>query len=175
MNPKKAQELIVNLAAFFRKTLKNNDDLLPFSEEMQIINLYLSIQKARFGDKLALDIQINNHCLDIPFPTFVLQQLVENSMNHGFNGNTSIMNLFISAHIEKNQFSVQLRDNGSGFPERIIEAVKSDTKDETMGIGLTNIKRRLKSLYGENYVFELKNTAKGSLVIIKIPCEQGRT
>jgi LytS/YehU family sensor histidine kinase len=168
-DPKRAQDLIVSLAAFFRRTLKHNEDLLPFSEELEGVQIYLDLQKARFGERLQIDINVEESCGDVLFPTFALQPLVENSMNHGLSHKKGLLILKINAQVKNGYLVVSVLDNGIGIPEEVIQAVKTNSTKSNMGIGLTNINRRLKSLYGSNYTFRLENTMDGSLVLIKIP------
>jgi LytS/YehU family sensor histidine kinase len=168
-DPKQAQQLIVNLASFFRRTLKQNEDILPFLEELKIVNFYLTIQKARFGERLQVDMNVDEDCYEVLFPTFALQPLVENSMNHGLTSKKGILKIQISGYIEDNNFIVKVIDNGIGFPDEVIEAVKNNFKNNKMGIGLSNINGRLRSIYGKKYTFELKNISEGSQVLIKIP------
>ncbi len=168
-NPSRAKELIVNLAAFFRRTLKRNDDTLPFSEELEGIRLYLSIQEARFGDRLQVNIDVENACLQVPFPTFALQPIVENSMNHALSLKKGLLSLEIVARISNEHLDITVQDNGLGIPEEVIAAVRNNLVHQGMGIGLTNINRRLKSLYGSNYSFELENQSYKTEVKLRIP------
>jgi LytS/YehU family sensor histidine kinase len=164
-----AREVILNLATFLRKTLNRNDDIMPFTEEVAAVKLYVSIQKVRFGDRLQVDYNISEECNDIKFPAFALQPLVENSMNHGLAEKEGLLSINIEAKINNDFFIVDITDNGIGFPNEVIEAVKCDYMLKEMGIGLTNINHRLKSLYGNRYVFNLENTSDGARVVIKIP------
>ena len=168
-DPAKAQNLILALAAFFRKTLKTIDDMIPFAEEMECIEFYLTIQQARFGDRLNVKIMIEPECIGFSFPAFALQPLVENSMNHGLSSIKGILNLGLTARITDNKLVVKVEDNGVGIPQEVIEAVKENKVLSTMGVGLTNINRRLKSIFGKNYRFILGNEMTGASVEIHIP------
>lgn len=168
-DPAKAQNLILALASFFRKTLKTVDDMIPFAEEIQCIEFYLQIQQARFGDRLNVDMKINSECMKIPFPAFALQPLVENAMNHGLSAIKGVLNLVLTAAIIENQLIVKVEDNGVGIPQEIIEAVQKNKVLSRMGVGLTNVNRRLKSIFGKNYRFILENRRPGASVEIHIP------
>mgnify|MGYP003606811811 CR=1 FL=1 len=168
-DPKHAQDLIVDLSAFFRYSLKQNADLLPLFKELESIRLYLNLQQARYGDRLQVNINVDDKSVEALFPTFCLQQLVENCMNHGLSNKKGQLLITINAAIANGNLTVSIRDNGVGFPPEVIEAVNANTTTSTMGIGLTNINRRLKTLYGGNYTLRLKNTDQGSEAAITIP------
>lgn len=168
-NPVKAQNLILALASFFRKTLKTKDDMIPFAEEMKCIDFYLTIQKARFGERLNVETLLEAECMEVPFPAFALQPLVENSMNHGLSSIKGVLHLILTANITGNMLVVKVEDNGVGLPQEVIEAVQNNKVLSTMGVGLTNVNRRLKSIFGNNCMFILENKATGASVEIHIP------
>jgi len=172
-DPLRAQELIVSLSQFFRRSLEVKSDLIPFGEELKGVEFYLTIQQARFGQALQVTIDVADECFSVPFPAFAVQPLVENAMNHGFVHDKSNMLLHLSGWIEEGQLVVRLIDNGIGIRQEIIDAVKTDKIVPTMGVGLTNVNRRLKSLYGANYCFEIKNETPGSMINIRVPVMPG--
>jgi len=171
-NPENAQRLLLALASFFRRTLEVNKDIIPLSEELKCVDFYLTIQQARFGDKFKVEYDIDPECMAIKIPSFIIQLLVENSLTHGFSRNNSTNWLVkIKANINNNLFTISVEDNGSGISQDIIEAVESNKIIRHMGVGLTNIKRRLKSFFGEQCTFQIKNLNPGTAVTITIPLE----
>ncbi|EGQ9831211.1 TPA: sensor histidine kinase [Vibrio vulnificus] len=82
-DPDKARELIQNLSHFFRSNLKQNINTVTLKEELAHVNAYLSIEKARFADRLEIEIDITPELFDIKLPSFTLQPLVENAIKHG--------------------------------------------------------------------------------------------
>ena len=172
-DPTRAQELIVALSQFFRRSLEVKSDLIPFGEELKGVEFYLTIQQARFGKALHVTIEVADECFSVPFPAFAVQPLVENAMNHGFVHDKSNMQLHLSGWMEDGQLVVRLIDNGIGIRQEIVEAVKSNRIVPTMGVGLTNVNRRLKSLYGNNYYFDIKNESPGATITIRVPVMPG--
>ncbi len=168
-DPKQAQNLIINLASFLRRTLNRNDDLLPFMQEIEVVQFYMSIQEARFGERLKFQMDVDPITYDMLFPTFALQPLVENSMNHGFSRQKGQLILNVSARVKGNYLVVTVTDNGAGIPLEVIDAVGSGGKGKRLGIGLMNIQNRLESLYESRYSFILENMGNGSRVQVKIP------
>ncbi len=73
----------MNLSNYFRQTLKRQDEKIILKEEIEFLESYLAIEKARFGERLNVDINIPEELLDVKVPVFVLQPIIENSMKHG--------------------------------------------------------------------------------------------
>lgn len=151
IDPEKARELIIKLSEYFRRNLREWDPLIPLSEELENVNLYLTFEKARFSDKLHIEFDINNETTTVKVPPFSVETLVENAIKHGLlpkKGGT----LQIKASKNGHKVVIEVADNGIG--------INGNTKD---GVGLTNLKERLKNLFGE----------EGELVIT--PSEKGGT
>ena len=79
----RCKDLLIHLSNFFRKNLKRGNDLSTLAEELDQVNSYLQIEKARFDDRLTVDIDIDPSLLNVILPTFTLQPLVENAFKHG--------------------------------------------------------------------------------------------
>lgn len=151
IDSEKARELIIKLSEYFRRNLREWDPLIPLSEELENVNLYLTFEKARFSDKLHIEFDINNETTTVKVPPFSVETLVENAIKHGLlpkKGGT----LQIKASKNGHKVVIEVADNGIG--------INGNTKD---GVGLTNLKERLKNLFGE----------EGELVIT--PSEKGGT
>ncbi|GAL21518.1 autolysin sensor kinase [Vibrio maritimus] len=82
-DPDKARSLIQHLSQFFRSNLKQNIETVTLKEELAHVNAYLTIEKARFTDRLEVDIDISPDLLEQAVPSFTLQPLVENAIKHG--------------------------------------------------------------------------------------------
>lgn len=168
-DPKKAQSLISDLAAFYRWTLSAKEDLLPLSREVEICELFLSIQKARFQERLHVFTDIPPECEDVLFPPFSLQPLVENSFKHGFSQIIGDIKIAITAKIDKKDIVLTIEDNGIGFPRDVIDFISGNTETAAMGIGLNNINQRFICLFGNEYALHLENTSDGSKVTVRAP------
>lgn len=170
-NPGNAQQLLLALASFFRRTLETNEDLIPLSEEMKCVEVYLTIQEARFGDRLQVIYDVSPECLPFQVPSFVVQPLIENCFNHGFSASGDKLIVKITGRYSDGVFKICIEDNGSGIPKEVIEAVKADRIIKKMGVGLTNVHRRLKSIYGQHCTFFIENKNPGAAVVITIQAE----
>ena len=79
----RCKDLLIHLSNFFRKNLKRGNDLSTLEEELDQVNSYLQIEKARFDDRLTIEIDIDPSLMKMILPTFTLQPLVENAFKHG--------------------------------------------------------------------------------------------
>ncbi len=152
--------MLLKLSDMLRLTLETKADLIPLSKELEIINLFLDIQKIRFGERLNIVISIEKDLANCLVPTFLLQPIVENAIEHGITPVSDASQLTIKAVKNDAQLVITIADDGVGY-------VPNGKKN---GIGLTNTMERLKQLYGRNSVFSIeKKLPKGTLVTIKIP------
>ncbi len=152
--------MLLKLSDMLRLTLDTKADLIPLSKELDIINLYLDIQKIRFGERLKVSIDIENQTLNYLVPTFILQPLIENAIEHGIAPVSDAGQLAIKAVQNKGQLLISIPNDGVGYTPN----------EQRQGIGLSNTKERLKQLYDEKGSLSIeKNTPQGTLVTIKIP------
>lgn len=147
IDPVKARELIVDLSNYFRQTLKRQEDFVILNDEMDFIQSYLSIEKARFGERLEVKIEIPKELLNIKMPVFILQPIIENSIKHGIlpKENGGIVVIKAKEKGEAIEFSIQ--DSGVGMTEQRLKEVETNWP----GIGLKNVNDRLKLLYGKDH------------------------
>lgn len=165
-----ARELIMDLSNYFRKTLKRENDFVKVKEEIELINSYLSIERARFGDRLKLHIDIPDNIMQVKIPVFLLQPIVENSVKHGISPKPSGGSIFIKAFEKGNEFVFIVEDTGVGMTRERLNTILR----EWPGIGLRNINERLKFIYGDNYKFEISSSIEeGTRVSIRVPKEDG--
>ncbi len=167
--PLKAQQMAVNLSRFLRYSLDNNPDTkLALENEIMALNLYLDIEKTRFGDRLKVDFRIDEEAKVGKIPSLLLQPIIENSMKHAISQSEEGGVIGLIATVENNQLVLELFDSGSGIKKAPTKIMSSKGR----GVGLRNIGERLKALYGDEYVFELTVTPTGGLkTIIRIPYE----
>ena len=163
-SPSKAEEAVERLADIFRYALSaSNKEFVTLRDELEFIDSYLEIEKARFGDRLKVSRDISPEILDTPIPNLILQPLVENSIKYGFTENGEVR-MEISGYIDGDSANVEIKDQDRGIPEEVRRSVY------TNGTGLRNVNERLKKTYGENYGLEIKeNSPRGTVAIVTIP------
>ncbi len=161
-NSARARELLTHLSNFFRKNLKRGSDLSTLEEELDQVNSYLQIEKARFDDRLAIQMDIDPTLLKLRIPTFTLQPLIENAIKHGISNMLEQGIAKISAYRADGLAFIEIEDNAGKFREK-------GTGD---GLGIKIVDRRIKSLFGDDYgttVSCMPNEM--TRVTIKIPLE----
>lgn len=168
-NPLKARELITDLANYFRKTLKKDGDFVPLYEEVELIKSYLSIEKARYGERLKLYMDISDKLMSVKVPAFILQPLIENSIKHGISPKPVGGSIFIKAIDIGERIKFVIEDTGVGMTKERYEEVVN----KWPGIGLKNINDRLKFLYGDKFQFNIESAIEeGTKIYFIIPKEE---
>lgn len=164
-----AQKMTVQLSKFLRYSLDNDPDTkIALEFEIKALELYLEIEKTRFGERLQLDFKISDAAKSALIPSLLLQPIIENSMKHVIAQNEEGGIISLSADVVDHRLVLELSDTGSG------EGVdKNKIKSKTgRGVGLRNIDERLKVLYSKNYEFNLNVRPSGGLkTTIKLPLE----
>lgn len=137
----RTREMIAELSDLFRYQLKaSKSDLVPLREELAFVKSYLDLEKARFGKRLQVCIDVPGALYEEPVPPMLLQPLVENSIKHG-----------IASLIEGGEVSIRIRKNGDGIAFEVADTgvgVSDKSKLFNTGLGLTNTKLRLEKQYG---------------------------
>ena len=170
---KKAQRMTVQLSRFLRHSLDNNPDTkLSLENEVKALNLYLEIEKTRFGDRLSLDFQIDEQAKLAMVPSLLLQPIIENSMKHAIAQNELGGTITLLAKVEQHRLIMQLSDTGSG--SKIGKSKMESSKGR--GVGLRNINERLKALYENDFSIDIDLLPFGGLrTTIELPCEYSST
>lgn len=165
----KAQSMTVQLSRFLRHSLDNNPDTkLSLENEVKALNLYLEIEKTRFGDRLSLDFQIEQEAKLATVPSLLLQPIIENSMKHAIAQNELGGTISLLAKVVKQRLIMQLSDTGSG--SKIGKSKMESSKGR--GVGLRNTNERLKALYEDDFSVSIELLPLGGLrTTIEIPCE----
>jgi two-component system, LytTR family, sensor kinase len=157
-----ADRMIARLGDLLRTTLENaNRQEIPLQQELDFIEPYLEIEKARLGPRLTVRLDIDPATVGASVPNLILQPLVENAIRHGIAPRVEPGKLAIRARRENGFLHLAVEDDGPGF----LFAAASP-----QGIGLSNTRARLEKLYGPNHRLEFVNDPGGGLhVAITIP------
>ena len=156
---KGARETVLNLADIFRYFLETRKSFLPLEEELRIVKAYLQVERLRLGDKLQIEIHVAPEVLSLPIPILSLQPLVENAVKHGIAPKSGGGVVTIEARLESPEtLAVIVRDTGPGF-----------AKNESGGVGLENVTRRLELYYGTEARLRIHSGEDGCEVSFSIP------
>ncbi len=151
-NPQLARETIVSLSDYLSYNMENYFLESKLKDELEHLRNYLKIEKARFRDRIKIDINVDEGLDDFLIPSLVLQPLVENSINHGIlpkkDGGFVKIDIRKVLHVKeyKNQIRIKVEDNGIGIPHEIMKKLKNKEVEEG-SIGLFNVYNRLLLLY----------------------------
>ncbi len=149
VNGEKAREMIIKLSDFLRYTVsKDNLRFSKFGKEIENVIRYLEIEKVRFGDKLQFDFQFDKDCEHQLIPIMILQPLYENAVKHGVYESTETVFIHTICKMQEDHFLITIDNN---FEEDAVQR-------KGAGIGLKNIKDRLKLIYKHD---QLLKTHKG--------------
>jgi two-component system sensor histidine kinase LytS len=142
----KARELLMQLSYYLRTSFKTTDDFIPLSQEFKHIESYLSIEQARFSERLEVLYDIEEG-IDCMVPPLILQPIVENALKHGLMATKEGGRLEIHGHKKDNSIYIQITDNGIGMTKEKVHTLL-DGGQTKGGIGVRNVNNRLKSIYG---------------------------
>jgi two-component system LytT family sensor kinase len=152
----KAEDMTLKLSRLFRYSINSNqNNMALISEEIEIVNTYLAIEKVRFGDRLHFSIHIDDDIKNSLIPRFLIQPLVENALKHGLNELATNGELKVSITMDKENIVIAIVDNGKPFPTEL-----------DMGYGLQSTYDKLTLLYGENYQVQITNSPEKQVKII---------
>ncbi len=160
-DPRRARELLVTLANYFRYNLNYDAFIVPLEEEIEHVQDYLEIEKARFEEKLQVTFEVPE-TMDIHIPTLILQPIAENAVRYGINREGRRV-VKIQAEPEPDGYKVCISDEGKGISEEILQKLQND---EPIGnsIGLSNVNKRMKNMYGEENGLHIRSSEQGTCV-----------
>ncbi len=174
-NPNRTRRLLIHFAEFFRKALKSKGNLISLKEEMEFVNTYLVLEKARFGKKLKIKSEIPHDLLDAEVPRLCIQPLVENAVKHGVtplltNGTVLIRVNRIESESGDLELLIEIIDDGMGIEKERLKDVLLPGVGSGNGGGMANVHARLQGLYGEEYGLKIKSEpGEGTTVSMRLP------
>lgn len=152
-NPNRARDLLLELSKYMRRNLDSSRGYVPLHEELAQLHSYLAIEQARFGERIKIELHVEDECKDWPIPPLIIQPLVENSVKHGILGREEGGTVTLSIHCKNDRMQVSIKDNGVGMSveqlEHINKKKRIDSRKE--GIGVRNCIQRLEQIYGPQY------------------------
>ncbi|HBE80410.1 MAG TPA: hypothetical protein DDW65_21900, partial [Firmicutes bacterium] len=176
--------VLTSLGRLFRYNIKWINGLVPFRQEIDHINNYITIMRVRFRDKFNLRIDIPEELLDCLVIKMMMQPLVENSFYHAFKNKEGTWEIKIKGSIQGDDLVIEIKDNGLGIDNERLDKINrglsignsSEIDKKTEGfIGLWNVDTRIKMQFGEEYGIKLKSEKDiGTTVLITLPVNHKR-
>lgn len=172
-------EICGHLASMLRYSTNTRTRYATISEELYYTEQYIYLIKARYEDKIEFHVQMEQHMEKQIVPKTVLQQIVENCINHGFENTTGQMKIYVRGYEKDDRWYLEVSDNGQGFSENSLHILsekmemtrkrlfkeRNNIELEIGGMGLINTYARLLLIYSDSLTFELKNGSDGAVVI----------
>lgn len=165
--------MINSLGRMFRYCVRFGN-IVPLEEEINVINSYMLLQKTRFGNKLNYICNIKGDIYDASIPKMILQPLIENAVIHGIEENDAVT-VWLEGELFQEVLYFYVRDDGAGVGEErrkeLLHMMNDNSK--TSHIGISNVNKRLKYIYGEEYGVNIEDTnGQGFCVSVKFPYEK---
>jgi sensor histidine kinase YesM len=159
-NPARAQEMVIKLSEFMRNSLNLSEEMLSTLEkDLHQAELYLDIEKVRFGDKLVIEVEIGEGAPQWKIPAMILQPLLENAIKHGVYEASDRVKVRLTAAVEDEQLKIVISNDvdPEGKPRK------------GTGTGLRNVEARLVNHYGQSRLMSLVKSERYFEVTLRIP------
>lgn len=164
--PERALATLMRLSGLLRGVLRSSEEFVTIGEELDLIEAYLDIERARFEDRLRVRIDVPWELRRIRIPALVIQPLVENAIKHGISERMAGGEVRVLARLEKDSLLVSVTDTGIGATSLALE------RGRARGLGLSNVEQRLQR-YGANAAVSMTSTpGSGTVVEIRIPVQR---
>ncbi len=175
-NAHRVFDMLKSLATIFRFSVKGTD-FVTLEEEMNIVNAYAQIQIIRFGGRISIELNIDENSKRVKIPKMILQPLVENAIFHGLEGLEQNGMVKVSSFMNGDTLILKVEDNGVGIEEEKLERLReviskvgrSIIEDSAYSIGVSNVNKRIKLIYGDECGISISSKAGfGTSVTLKI-------
>ncbi|NMP30171.1 histidine kinase [Thalassotalea sp. M1531] len=159
----KAGDMLDKLCEFFRYSLdQNSNQESQLHREIELLNVYLAIEKVRFGERLTVNLDIDKQVSHGKVPSLFLQPIVENAIKYGIESRKQPGVISISAKAKNQRLRIEVLDSGKG-----------EVTDSGFGIGLTNTRERLSSMFNDDISIDIQHTESGTRVSLDMPFQRG--
>jgi two-component system LytT family sensor kinase len=164
-DPDAARGVVLKLSNILRRLLRKHETFVPLREELQFIDDYLDIEVARFGrENLEIVKHIDDAAMEAFVPSMLLQPIVENCLKHGLAPKMGGGKIELRTGWHEGRLSIEIEDNGVGMSEEKLPHVYVE------GIGLSNVRERLRVLYGTDFQLDIQSRlSEGTVIRIDIP------
>lgn len=168
-DPEQASDLIMDLAQYLRYSFdfESLSQTVPIDQELELVEFYLTIQQARFKDRINIEYELDKN-LEFDLPPLAVQTLIENATKHGILKQESGGTIKLVIREEDEYYKIKIIDNGVGMRVEEIDKLFVGENKERRSVGLKNINKRLRKLYNQELVINSKLN-EGTTVKFVIP------
>ncbi|WKS81382.1 LytS/YhcK type 5TM receptor domain-containing protein [Edwardsiella tarda] len=159
-DPDHARRLVLSLSTFFRKNLKRNGDEVTLADELEHVDAYLAIEKARFAENLTVAVSVDEVLLAARLPAFSLQPIVENAIKHGTAQLFGVGRVRLHCWREEERVCISVEDNAGLY----------HPQPGGDGLGMNLVDRRIKARYGEQFGVQVRcEPERSTQVVVSVP------
>lgn len=174
------EESIQRISRYFRNiTVNDRKQFVTVEQELNSLRDYTEIYRFVYGEKLQVVYAAREAAKNAMIPTMIVQPLVENALKYGIRDREEFSEVRIHAYKQSDKLCITIKDSGSGLSSEVAQAVSENKKipsTEKSGIGLSNVKERLRLIYGDTAEFYIGNRKEGGVCVkIVIPLHYGET
>jgi two-component system LytT family sensor kinase len=169
-DPERARDLILEFAEFTRYSFRAHGEYTTLAEELRSIDRYLTLERARYGERLQVRLQIAPEVLPVGLPFLCVQPLVENAVRHGLSRKPGLGTVAIVARDAGAECLITVEDDGVGMdPAQLARAV-DDGADAGAHVGLANVDERLRAAFGDSFGLVVDTApGEGTKVSLRVP------
>ncbi len=161
-----ANSAVTGLSEFLRYTLDQDPmKRVTVAQEVEALNLYLKIEKMRFGDRLKIEFAVDDAAASVLMPSLLLQPLIENAIKYAVSPREEGGVIRIGARVIEGQLQLEVADNGPGL-------IDASRVTNGRGVGLRNTRERLQVLYAERGGVDVRSSGSGLCIVLNFPAER---
>jgi two-component system LytT family sensor kinase len=173
-DPERARELVLEFADFTRYSFRTAGEFTTLADELRNIDRYLTLERARFGSRLQVRLQVAPEVLGVVLPFLALQPLVENAVRHGLSGSANGGTVTVVAEDAGTECVISVEDDGVGMdPARLQPGGDLSTAEAHSSgthVGLGNVDDRLRAAFGDDYGLVVETAlGAGTKVSLRVP------
>jgi two-component system LytT family sensor kinase len=167
-DPDRARELILEFAEFTRYSFRSHGEFTTLAEELRSIDRYLTLERARFGERLRVRLQIAPEVLPVVLPFLCVQPLVENAVRHGLSRKPGMGMISIQARDAGAECHIVVEDDGVGMDPQVF--LGGAAENDGQHVGLSNVDDRLRAVFGDEFGLVVETApGEGTKVSMRVP------
>ncbi|WP_078543735.1 sensor histidine kinase [Litchfieldia alkalitelluris] len=160
------------LGNMMRNIISKKEPMISIKEELEIVKNYITIQKFRYGDRIHFSLDTHEDFERNKIPKLTIQPVIENAIQHGLEEIIGECHISVNLKAIRDELIIMIEDNGPGMDESKVTSILSGeiVSKKSSGIGLNNIRERIKLMFGERYGIQIESeVGKGTKVVITLP------
>jgi two-component system LytT family sensor kinase len=168
-DPERARDLLLEFADFTRYAFRRGGEFTTLADELRNIERYLVLERARFGERLQVQLLIAPEVLPVAVPFLAIQPLVENAVRHGLQGKAGVGHVTLGAQDVGAEALIWVEDDGIGIdPELVRRVLAGEAEADSVGLG--NVDARLRQVFGDSYGLVVETApGAGTKVSFRVP------